>query len=165
MLYSFILDATVGLLVIVFREGLARIFTVQEELIPLIKSGYVVMVYILLIHGMAMVQAGAARGLGMLSFATWLVFIAFYVVSLPLAYYFTFPLDWGMVGLWWGVVCGSLCEVILYFVLLSYVCDWKRLAIKISMQMRHMSPDSSFKKSEQIHEKIIANERKTSLEY
>jgi Na+-driven multidrug efflux pump len=36
-LYSFILNATIGMFIIYFREGLARIFTNQEELIPLIK--------------------------------------------------------------------------------------------------------------------------------
>ena len=72
----------------------------------------------------------------MLEVATWLVFFAFYVVSLPLAYYFTFVLEWGMVGLWWGVVCASAIEVILYFFLLKYVCNWEKLALKISESMR-----------------------------
>ena len=91
-LYSFLLDLALGLIIILFREQLARVFTTQEELIPMIKEAYIVMVLILLLHGMAMVQAGAVRGLGMLHTATWIVFFAFYFISLPAAYVLAFPL-------------------------------------------------------------------------
>ncbi len=101
----------------------------------------------------------------MLTTATWLVFIAFYVISLPLAYYFTFQLQWGMVGLWWGVVCGSLCEVVLYYILLKYYCDWERLAYLISETMQTRSADVSFKKGEQLYEPMTTyDNRKTSIE-
>jgi MATE family multidrug resistance protein len=55
LLFSFALDAFVGLFIIIFRESLARVFTTQEELIVIIKDAYVIMVYILLLHGLAMV--------------------------------------------------------------------------------------------------------------
>jgi MATE family multidrug resistance protein len=103
----------------------------------------------------------------MLEIATWLVFFAFYIVSLPLAYYFTFPLDWGMVGLWWGVVCGSISEVLLYVLLLKYICNWERLALKISQSMKESSPNISFKKAEELHEPIYppTHSKKQSIEY
>jgi MATE family multidrug resistance protein len=131
------------------RDILARVFTSQEELIPLIKDAYTVDILILLAHGFAMIQAGAVRGLGKLSMATGMVFFAFYVVSLPGAYFFAFTMEMGMVGLWWGVVVGSISEVILYFFFLRFWCDWKNLAIEISQRMqnsRHISPNVSIKK-------------------
>ncbi len=79
-----------------------------------------------------MVQAGAVRGLGKLHTATLVVFIAFYIVSLPSAYYLAFRKEMGMVGLWWGVGVGSASEVILYFFFIRFCCDWKQLAVQIS---------------------------------
>jgi MATE family multidrug resistance protein len=117
------------------RDGLADIFTSPEnsaELKPLIMEAYSVDALILILHGLAMVQAGAVRGLGMLELATWMVLIAFYLVALPAAYLFTFPAGLGMVGLWWGVVAGSLAEIALYVVILRFFCNWKTLALKIS---------------------------------
>jgi MATE family multidrug resistance protein len=76
------------------------------------------MAVVLMLHGLAMIQAGAVRGLGMLELATWMVLIAFYFVALPSAYLFAFPLDMGMLGLWWGVVAGSIAEIILYVIIL-----------------------------------------------
>lgn len=54
-LYSFILDIFLGTLIYFCREGLARIFTSDEEIIPMIMNAYSVMILILFIHGIAMV--------------------------------------------------------------------------------------------------------------
>ena len=88
-------------------------------------DGYSVMSLVLILHGFAMVQAGGVRGLGMLKLASWVVLFAFYCVALPGAYLCAFFLQWGMVGLWWGVVSGSVAEIVLYFLILQYMCDWK----------------------------------------
>ena len=85
----------------------------------------------------------------MLQLATWMVLIAFYLVALPAAYLITFPMAMGMVGLWWGVVAGSIAEVALYSAILYFFCDWKQLAISISEQLKItgvLSPNASMSK-------------------
>ncbi len=72
----------------------------------------------------------------MLHTATYMVFIAFYFVSLPCAYLLAFNLQWGINGLWMGVVIGSVVEVVLYFIFLSFMCNWKLIAIEISEKMK-----------------------------
>ena len=74
--------------------------------------------------------------------------VAFYFVALPGAYLFAFPMGIGMVGLWWGVVVGAIVEVVLYFLILSFACDWPELALKISKdsKMKQITPNSSFVK-------------------
>lgn len=85
----------------------------------------------------------------MLHTATYVVFFAFYFVSLPCAYAFAFPMEWGMIGLWCGVVVGSLAEVILYFFFLRFFCNWKLIAIEVSEKMKERySPEISFRKNE-----------------
>lgn len=85
----------------------------------------------------------------MLQLATWMVLIAFYFVALPAAYFFTFSLMMGVVGLWWGVVAGSIAEIVLYVIILRFFCDWKALALTISAQLTitgHLSPNVSMSK-------------------
>lgn len=123
-LYTTLLDFFLAIIIYFTREGLAYVFTNDEEIIPMVIDGYTVMLFILMLHGFAMIQAGAVRGLGMLELATWMVFFAFYFISLPAAYIFAFKLEMGMVGLWWGVVAGSVTEIILYFIFLRFICDW-----------------------------------------
>ena len=134
--FNFILNLLIAIIVYFCRDLLARVYTSNEELIPLISDAYTIMLFILMLHGLAMVQAGAARGLGMIDLANWVVFFAFYVVSLPAAYLFTFTWGMGMLGLWWGITLGSASEIILYCIFLKFMCDWKKLAGDISRKMK-----------------------------
>jgi multidrug resistance protein, MATE family len=152
-LYNLILNGLIGLWMHVDREGLAHLFTsaeTGEATKQMIMEGYSVDALVLILHGLAMVQAGAVRGLGMLELATWMVLFAFYFIALPAAYLLTFPLNMGMPGLWWGVVAGSLAEIVLYVLILRFFCNWKSLAIKISQELKAghlMSPNMSMNRS------------------
>ena len=92
----------------------------------------------------------------MLHTASWVVFFAFYFVSLPAAYVLAFPFEQSIVGLWFGVVIGSVVEVVLYFVFLRFFCDWKLIAIEVSDRMKlKQSPDISFKKADWLREPML----------
>lgn len=54
-LYSFILDSVLAVTIFFCKDGLARLYTSEETLIPLVTGAYDVMLLILLLHGMAMV--------------------------------------------------------------------------------------------------------------
>lgn len=85
----------------------------------------------------------------MLQTATYVVFFAFYFISLPAAYLFAFPMEWGMIGLWYGIVVGSIIEVILYFILLRFFCNWDKLAVEISERMKmKLTPNISMLRGE-----------------
>jgi MATE family multidrug resistance protein len=53
------------------------------------------------------IQTGIIRGIGKSSYASIGSIIAFYIISLPLAYYFAFVLGVGLKGLWTGMACGE----------------------------------------------------------
>ena len=54
-LYSFLLDLALATTIYFLRDGLARLYTSEENLIPMVTEAYTVMLLILLLHGMAMV--------------------------------------------------------------------------------------------------------------
>jgi len=54
-LYNFIINGILALTILAFREGFARIYTNQENLIPLVMDGYSIMCLVLMLHGLAMV--------------------------------------------------------------------------------------------------------------
>ena len=88
----------------------------------------------------------------MLKTASWVVLIAFYCVALPCAWLFAF--GWhkvqsstDMIGLWWGVVCGSTAEIVQYVFVLGYWVNWRSIAREISMDLKLKwahSPNTSF---------------------
>ena len=51
-----------------------------------------------------------------------------------------------MIGLWWGVVCGSIAEIVQYGYILGFWVNWKNIAREISMDLKMKwahSPDVS----------------------
>ena len=51
-------------------------------------------------------SAGALRGLGDVAIPSCIAFVAYWIVSIPAGWCFTFPLGMGVIGMWWGITLG-----------------------------------------------------------
>lgn len=56
--------------------------------------------------GMQVVCAGALRGLQDVKLPSLLIFVAYWVIALPVGYVFAFPLGFGALGIWSGLLLG-----------------------------------------------------------
>jgi MATE family multidrug resistance protein len=56
--------------------------------------------------GMQVVCAGALRGLKDVKVPSILIFVAYWIIALPLGYWFAFPLAYGANGIWSGLLIG-----------------------------------------------------------
>jgi MATE family multidrug resistance protein len=56
--------------------------------------------------GMQVVCAGALRGLQDVKIPSLLIFIAYWIIALPVGYVFAFPLGFGALGIWSGLLLG-----------------------------------------------------------
>jgi len=56
--------------------------------------------------GMQVVGLGALRGLSDVKVPTWLTFIAYWGLGLPIGYYLGIQLNWGAEGIWYGLLVG-----------------------------------------------------------
>lgn len=57
-------------------------------------------------------SAGALRGLGDVAVPSCIAFIAYWIISIPAGWYFTFPLGMGVIGMWWGITLGLTTSAI-----------------------------------------------------
>src|SRR5262249_31937721 len=51
-------------------------------------------------------SAGALRGLGDVKVPGWIAFVAYWIISIPAGWLLTFPLSFGVRGMWWGITLG-----------------------------------------------------------
>jgi MATE family multidrug resistance protein len=51
-------------------------------------------------------SAGALRGLGDVAVPSCVAFVAYWVLSIPAGWFFSFPLGMGVIGMWWGITLG-----------------------------------------------------------
>lgn len=109
-----------SLIMLVFALGfalggtqLARAFTPDTAVIALAAQLLIVAAIFQLFDGGQVVSAGALRGLTDVKVPTVITFIAYWVVSLPLAYGLAFHTRLGPIGIWAGLASGLACAAVL----------------------------------------------------
>jgi MATE family multidrug resistance protein len=95
-----------GLVFISFPGVLARIFTPDPGVIGVAVKLLGIAAAFQIFDGIQGVAGGALRGAADTRFASWANVACHWCIGLPLAMIFTFRLDYGAVGLWWGMLAG-----------------------------------------------------------
>lgn len=101
---------------VVFAAGgtlLARAFTPDPAVVVLAAQLLVVAAIFQLFDGGQVVAAGALRGLTDVKVPTVITFIAYWVLSLPVAYGLAFHTSLGPIGIWTGLASGLACAAVL----------------------------------------------------
>ena len=52
------------------------------------------------------ISVGILRGLNDVRVPACLAFVAYWVISIPLGWWLSFPMQWGAKGMWWGITAG-----------------------------------------------------------
>jgi multidrug resistance protein, MATE family len=85
---------------------LPSLYIQDASVISVAASLLIVAGFFQLSDGMQVVCAGALRGLQDVKVPSLLIFIAYWIIALPLGYYFTFHLNLGPEGIWYGLLIG-----------------------------------------------------------
>ena len=115
--YNALFMALVTLLLFFGSELIVSFFTTQPEIqsfaiqaLRIISAGYI-------FYGIGMVMTNAFNGAGDTVTPTWINFIAFWLLQIPLCYTFAKLLNWGPVGVYWGIaISESMLAVIAIFI-------------------------------------------------
>ena len=100
------------------------------------------------LHGMGKTFEGAARGLGKQNYGAVILLTGFYIVGLPLVYYFVFKRGMEMKGIWMGMVIGGILENVFYMILLFMIFDWDNICKEIHKFILSQSKVSNSKTPE-----------------
>ncbi len=114
-------------LVLVFMSITALLFTFGNHLLPwmytsdnkviLIAAQLLIIAAIFqLFDGTQVVGLGILRGMGDVNIPTVITFLAYWVVGLPIGYYWGIHLKWGIAGVWYGLVLGLMVSAVLLFI-------------------------------------------------
>ena len=122
------------------RDQFILIFTTQEHLLRITDRIILVILIVIAMDFQQGALYGPLKALGQQTNAIYVNIVTYYVLVIPLSYYFAFhckilnggqkPL--GLIGLWFGFVVGLLHQIIMYLVLIRQ-SDWD-LAIKQAKQ-------------------------------
>ncbi|AZQ62794.1 MATE family efflux transporter [Flammeovirga pectinis] len=100
----------------VFNNFLPSLFTDDQEVIQYAASMLVFAALFQLSDGAQVIMTGALRGITDVKVPTFICFISYWVVSLPLGYYLTTYTDLSFLGVWIGLSIGLTLSAILLFI-------------------------------------------------
>ena len=145
LIWNLIATILFVIILLIFREQWAQLFGADDEVIKelLLKVLNIYFIFIL-IDGIQVVLSGTLKGIGKQTAAAIGLFICFYVITIPLIYYFAFHLDMKVSGIWYGFLCGVFLLFLVYLGLIKY-SDFKVQMKKIqeSLVISENSPNTN----------------------
>ena len=102
-------------LICIFISPLTSVFTSNAEVATLVGSLLVPFVIYQAGDCLQIIYANALRGIESVKRMMLYAFVAYIVVSLPMSYIFAFVLDYGAVGVWYGIPFGLTTAGILFY--------------------------------------------------
>jgi len=114
-------------IVIAFMICTAVIFTLCNHLLPYIYTSdkhvvliaeqlLIVAAFFQLFDGTQVVGLGVLRGMGDVNIPTVITFISYWIIGLPVAYLLGVYFEIGVIGVWYGLVCGLMSASIMLFI-------------------------------------------------
>jgi multidrug resistance protein, MATE family len=112
---------------IVFMSITAILFTFGNHLLPWIYTSdnrviviaaqlLIIAAFFQLFDGTQVVGLGVLRGMGDVNIPTFVTFIAYWIIGLPVGYLLGIKFNMGVSGVWYGLVLGLLTASILLFI-------------------------------------------------
>ncbi|XAR52475.1 hypothetical protein NMG60_11020583 [Bertholletia excelsa] len=104
--------AVVGTATILVRNVWGKLYSNEQEVIQYVARMMPLLALSDFLDGFQCVLSGAARGCGWQKLCAFINLGAYYFVAIPCALLFAFVLHIGGMGLWMGIICGLLVQVI-----------------------------------------------------
>lgn len=134
VLLALLFGLTFSFLLVVGNSFFPTLFTSDFEVIHLAKVVLVMTAIFQLSDSIQATSAGILRGIQDVKIPTYLSLIAYWVIGIPAGYIFAFQLDWGIAGLWMGLILGlSFNAILLTFRFFRKVSQSRKLVNELSI--------------------------------
>ena len=108
--------AITAIIFIGLNQLLPWIYTSDRDVIVIASQLLIIAGFFQLFDGTQVVGLGVLRGLGDVNIPTFITFIAYWIIGLPIGYYLGIVLGFGAEGIWYGLTLGLLVSAGLLFI-------------------------------------------------
>ena len=123
--------AITALFFILANNILPFLYTEDNAVISIAAQLLIIAGFFQLFDGTQVVGLGVLRGIGDVNVPTFITFVAYWVIGIPLGYLLGIKLDMGVNGIWYGLTFGLLTASILLF--LRFQSKTRVLLVKTSV--------------------------------
>ncbi|CAL5047682.1 unnamed protein product [Urochloa decumbens] len=129
----------IGLLLVCIRYIWGHAYSNVEEVVTYVAKMMLVIAVSNFFDGIQCVLSGVARGCGWQKIGACINLGAYYIVGIPSAYLIAFVLHVGGMGLWLGIICGLMVQVLL-LMMVTLCTNWDNEAAKAKDRVYSSSP-------------------------
>jgi MATE family multidrug resistance protein len=104
-----------ALVMILGRISFPLFYMNNEEVLEIASGLMIIAAFFQLSDGTQVVGLGALRGMGDVKMPTIVTFVAYWIISIPLAYYLGFTLKMGGMGIWIALSLGLTISAVMLF--------------------------------------------------
>lgn len=121
--------STAAILLIIFRYLIPSLYVNEFEVIELASSLLIIAAFFQIFDGLQVTALGALRGLKDVQMPTLIALLSYWIIALPIGYFFAFILDFGASGIWLGYLSGLIIAALL--LILRYQIILKRNLLNV----------------------------------
>ncbi|KAM2334052.1 hypothetical protein ACFXTH_011649 [Malus domestica] len=126
---SFLIGAILSLILIISRDKYPALFSSDSEVKALVKQLTPLLATCIVINNIQPVLSGVAIGAGWQAAVAYVNVTCYYVIGVPLGLIFGYKLDWGVQGIWIGMLVGTILQTCVLFIMV-YKTNWNKEASK-----------------------------------
>ena len=106
--------ACCGLLFIVLKDVLPRLYIEDVQVAEIASMLLVICAGFQISDGLQAVGLGVLRGLRDVRIPTFVTFLSYWIIAIPMAYLFGFVFNWGIEGVWYALLIGLTLAAVLH---------------------------------------------------
>lgn len=114
-----------------FNHQLPYIITSDKVVVGIAAQLLIIAAFFQLFDGTQVVGLGVLRGMGDVNIPTFITFVAYWIIGLPVAYLFGLTLNYGLMGVWFGLVCGLMSSSVMLFIRFQVISKKNNLTVAI----------------------------------
>ncbi|KAK1577851.1 hypothetical protein Q3G72_025403 [Acer saccharum] len=127
VLSSFIIGLVLSLVLIISRDHYPYLFSSDSEVIALVKELTPLLALCITINNIQPVLSGVAVGAGWQGVVAYVNIGCYYLFGIPLGLVLGYKVDWGVKGIWSGMLTGTVLQTLILFGMI-YKTNWNKEA-------------------------------------
>ncbi|BAH94782.1 Os10g0190900, partial [Oryza sativa Japonica Group] len=129
MLLAFLVGTSEGLVMVIVRNLWGYAYSNEEEVADYIAKMMPILAVSILFDAIQCVLSGVVRGCGRQQIGAFINLGAYYLAGIPVAFFFAFVCHLGGMGLWFGILCGLVVQMLLLLTI-TLCTNWDKEALK-----------------------------------
>ncbi|XP_012573818.1 protein DETOXIFICATION 30 [Cicer arietinum] len=124
---SFAIGILLSLVLIIFRHQYPMLFSNDPEVRKVVIELTPMLALCIVINNIQPVLSGVAIGAGWQAAVAYVNVACYYLFGIPLGLFFGYALDFGVLGIWSGMLAGTVLQTLVLFIMV-YRTDWNNEA-------------------------------------